>query len=168
MSETQLLAESSLDIGNLIEQDGTKKAEYLSYRVCNCTVREAVQLSKITERTLRYWREKDEHFAYVDGEGLTEYRKKFANEMLDMEFTKNFRMVMKKDLEVLLKSLTNESAMTDREQNYLLKMRSHYSPQNLAAIKQLLGGGSLQEPFDFTKLTLTLHRERESLEIRSE
>jgi hypothetical protein len=35
-------------------------------------------------------------------------------------------------------------------------------------IKQLVGGGTIDKPFDFTKLTLTIRKEKETLEIKSE
>ena len=161
MSETQEIATS------IITQENGKKARYLSYRVCNFSVRESAQLAKVTERAIRYWRENDENFAHIDGDGLTDLRKQMANQYLDMEFTRNFRLVLQKDFEVLFKAVTGE-LLTDQEDNYLGKLRSHYSPQNLAAIKQLLGGGTLDQPFDFTKLTLTIRREREMLEIKGE
>ena len=161
--ETQEIASS------IIPYESGKKALYLSYRVCNCSIRESTQLAKVTERAVRYWRENDENFARIDGEGLTVLRKQMANEYIDMEFTKNFRLLLQKDFEVLFKSITlGDDALTDKEHNYLLKMRSHYSPQNLAAIKQLLSGGTMEQPFDFTRLTLTLRKERETLEVKVE
>lgn len=169
MSDVAELAESTIDVGNLMAQDGTKKAEYLSYRVCNCTIRESTKLAKVTERMVRYWRANDQQFAYIDGEGLTNYRQKFANNLIDMEFTKNFRLILQKDFAILYKSLIHgDESLSDKEHQYLLKIRSHYSPQNLAAIKQLLAGGTIQEPFDFTKTVLTIRRDRQELEIRSE
>lgn len=163
MSDTEEIASS------IIPYESGKKARYLSYRVCNFSIRESTQLAKVTERAVRYWRETDESFAHIDGDGLTTLRKQMANEYLDIEFTRNFRLVLQKDFEVLFKVVTEgDEKLTDREHAYLAKLRNHYSPQNLAAIKQLLGGGTLEQPFDFTKLTLTIRREREELEIKSE
>ena len=147
-------------------EDG-KKSTYLSYRVAGFTVTEAVKLAKVHHKSVMRWRVDDLQFRHLDTEGMTEFRKKLSNHYLDIEFTRNFRLVLQKDFEILYKSVTGV-VLAEQDQEYLLKLRNHYTPQHLAMIKQLLGGGSVSEPFDFTKLTLTIRRERETMEIRTE
>jgi len=148
--------------------EDSKKSKYLSYRLMNFTIRESLDLAKVTWRSLHTWRQTDAQFAVMDGEGLTERRKQLAAEYLNIEFNRNFRMVLEKDFRVLFKTLTSPEAMTKNDQEYLLKLRSHYTPQHLGIIKQLLDGGDVDKPFDFTKLTMTLRTERvQQLEIRS-
>lgn len=161
MSETEEIASSIIPF-----EDG-KKAAYLVKRICNFSIRESCKLAKVHERTVRKWREEDANFLRMDTEGLTELRKQLSTEYLDMEFTRNFHLVLQKDFEVLYKTVCG-TTLTDQEQNYLIKLRSHYTPQSLAMVKQLLGGGGLEQPFDFTKLTLTIRREREQIDIRAE
>lgn len=147
--------------------DDNKKSKYLSYRVSGFSVMEAAQLAGCHLKSVRRWRLADEQFSKIDLEGVNELRKQLSSEYLDLEFTRNFRLVLQKDFEVLYKSVRNID-LNEQEHSYLLKLRSHYTPQHLAMIKQILSGGNIQEPFDFTKLTLTIRREREEITIKTE
>lgn len=138
--------------------DDSKKAVYLSYRISNFSVRESCKLTDVSMRQVHRWRAADDDFAHIDGDGLTELRKSMANEYLDMQFTRNFRMVMEKDFRVLYKDATGDE-LSAVDVSYLHKIRQHYTPQSLAMVKQLLNGGTVQEPFDYTKLTLEIQRE---------
>lgn len=145
--------------------DDGKKADYLSYRVTNFSMRESCQLGGVSEKQVRRWREASPEFKHLDTDGLTELRKQFAAEYLDMQFTRNFQLVLQKDFRVLFKDATSQK-MTKEEVDYMLKIRQHYTPQSLAMVKQLLGGGTVAEPFDFTRLTMTIKREQ--IEITGE
>jgi len=138
----------------------SKRADYLSKRICNFSVREACQLADVAEKSVRRWREADPHFLYLDTEGMTALRKRLSTELLDMQFTRNFHLVLQKDFKVLYRDATEPDKMTEKDTEYLNKIRQHYTPQSLAMIKQLLGGGSVEKPFDFTKLTMTIKREQ--------
>lgn len=168
-SETRAIAESILPVLS----DDSKKGLYLSYRVANFTVSESVQLSKIHMKTVRRWREADEQFRYLDMEGITELRKAMANQFIDMQFTRNFHLVLQKDFRILYKDamadqVTTNPQLTEQEQTYLKGIRQHYTPQSLAMVKQLLAGGTVEEPFNFTKVTMTIRRQTEQVEITQE
>ncbi len=162
-SETAEMAASMLH-----RLDGeSKKGVYLSFRVTNFSIRESIQLTKVDERTVRRWREDDESFAFMDGEGLTDLRKQFANEYLDMQFTRNFQLVLQKDFKVLYQDAVAPGTLTTGEERYLEKIRQHYTPQSLAMVKQMLAGGDIEKPFDFTALSMKIQLERvtEKIEI---
>jgi len=167
-TETDSIAKSFLP---MLVDDGfgdtttAKRAEYLSKRICNFSVRESCQLAKVAEKTVRRWRDADPDFLRLDTEGMTDLRKNFATEYVDMQFTRNFHLVLQKDFKVLYKDATN-GGLTEAEEKYLEKIRAHYTPQSLAMVKQLLGGGTTDQPFDFTRLTMTIKREQ--IEIREE
>jgi len=158
MSDSEEMAHSLLP---LLEHDGGdgKRAEYLSKRVCNFSMREACELAHVSEKSVHRWREADPQFNYLDTEGMTELRKKLSTEYIDMEFTRNFHLVLQKDFRILYKDAIG-LVLTKDENEYLNKIRQHYSPQSLAMIKQLLGGGTTKEPFDFTRLVMTIKREQ--------
>ena len=162
MSETEEMASSIVPF-----MHDEKKASYITKRVCNFSVREACQLAKVSEKSVRRWREADPRFNHLDTEGLTELRKTFASEFIDMQFTRNFHLVLEKDFKILYKDATDVT-LTDEESNYLIKMRSHYTPQALAVVKQLLSGGTIAEPFNFTKTVMTIRREKQEIEFRVE
>ena len=163
MPETEEMAISTLPFFH----DG-KKSEYLAKRICNFSMREACQLAEVSEKSVRRWREADPTFNQLDTEGMTDLRKKFANEFVDLEFTRNFHLVLQKDFKILYKDATDSKNLTEDDKEYLLKIRQHYTPQALAMVKQILGGGDPKQPFDFTKLTMTIKREREQIEITQE
>lgn len=160
-SETTTIAKAALP---LFGDDG-KKADYLSYRVSYFSFRESCELGKVSEKQVRRWRATDEQFNHLDTEGLTELRKQFSNEYLEMQYTRNFQLVLQKDFKILYKDATDVQ-LTDVETKYLEKIRQHYTPQSLGIVKQLLSGGSTAEPFNFTELTMTIKREQ--IEIRGE
>lgn len=142
-----------------------KKGLYLSYIVANFSIREAAKLAKISERAIRYWREQDPEFAKVEHEGLTALRKQLAIEFTDMEFSRNFRLVLAKDFNILWKDAT--ATLSEEEEKYLREIRKYYTPQQLAMIKQLVGGGDgAKEAFDFTKTVLTIRLEKEQGTVR--
>ncbi len=159
MSDTEEMALSLLP---KLEGDGfdSKRADYLSKRVCNFSVRESCQLANVSEKSVRRWRDADPEFLKLDTDGMTELRKKLSAQYIDMEFTRNFHLVLQKDFKILYKDAVDNEHLTEDEKGYLLKIRQHYTPQSLAMVKQLLGGGTIEEPFSFTKLTMTLKREQ--------
>lgn len=169
-TETDSIAKSFLP---MIAGDGfgdtteAKRADYLSKRVCSFSVRESCQLAKVAEKTVRRWRDADPDFLHLDTEGMTELRKKFATQYVDMQFTRNFHLVLQKDFRVLYKDAT-VGGLTESEGKYLEKIRAHYTPQSLAMVKQLLGGGNIKEPFDFTKFVMKTTIERQQIEITQE
>ena len=57
--------------------------------------------------------------------------------------------------------------LTEKEQQYLLVIRKFYTPQQLAMVKQLIGGsGDRGEPFDFTKTVLEIRLSKEERIVR--
>ena len=148
--------------------DDTNKAKYLSYRLNYFSVLESCHLCGFHIKTIHRWRDADPIFRKLDVEDMGGLRKQLSAQFLDMEYTRNFRLLLAKDFKVILKSLDDKLMLSKDENDYLLRLRGHYSPQNLAMIKQLVGGGTIDKPFDFTKLTLTIRKEKETLEIKSE
>jgi len=140
--------------------DGTKKAKYLSYLISNFSVMESCKLAKVHYTTILNWRKIDPQFVEVEN-SIPKLRKDLANNLVDIEFTRNFRLILAKDFEILFKDAQG-LALTDKEQQYLLTIRKFYTPQQFAMIKQLVGGnGKSEEAFDFTRTVLTLRIEKE-------
>jgi hypothetical protein len=142
----------------------TKKAEYLAYRIASFSKREACKLANVNPLTIKRWVESDPQFAAIEVTGLTALRQKFGNEYLNMEFTRNFHLVLQQDFKVLFKAV-RDKPMTPDETDYLKKIRPYYTPQHLAIIKQLAGEVEKDKQFDFTQLTLTIRREKEEMTI---
>jgi len=147
--------------------EDSKKSKYLSYRVCGFTLREARDLVKITETSIRRWRKEDAEFAKLDTTGLNQLKEQLSAKYLNIEFTRNFHLVLQKDLKVLIKSLQAPTTLSPQENQYLLKLRAFYTPQQFAMIQQLVGE-TTGEGFDFTKLIFEIRREREEIKITQE
>lgn len=147
--------------------EDSKKSRYLSYRVCGFTLREARDLAGVTETSIRRWRNSDPEFAKLDTTGLSELKEQLSAKYLNIEFTRNFHLVLQKDLKVLIKSLQAPEMLSTNENQYLLKLRAFYTPQQFAMIQQLVGEAT-GEGFDFTKLVFQIRREREEITISEE
>jgi len=144
--------------------EDSRRGKYLSYRACGFTIREAVSLTGITERTLRRWREADPEFRKMDLEMVTDLRARLGDHYIAHEYRRNMRLVLDKDFEVFKRSVEGEE-LTDKEQSYLIKARSFYTPQQLQIIREILGESD-QKDFDWTEYVMRLRsREGDTVEI---
>ena len=142
--------------------DGGKKAKYLSYLVAGFSTREATKLAKVEYHSIKRWRRDDPNFADIETRSTTEIRKQLSDQLVDIEFTRNFRLIMAKDFEVLYKDATG-ATLTEKDYQYLLTIRKFYTPQQFAMIRQLVSSsnGDDEEAFNFTKTVLTIRLEKE-------
>jgi len=133
---------------------------YLGFRACGFSVREACRLAGIGESTVRRWRLEDATFAYYDSPaGYKELTEQFSYRYLELEFLKNYCLVLKKDFDVLAKSIQAPQELTKHEEQYLIKLRSHYTPEQMAVIKRMVEAGEHGE-VSFTQLILQLGSEQ--------
>lgn len=146
--------------------DGGKRARYLSYLVAGFSTMEAVKLAKIHLKSVTRWRESDPQFVDIETKATGEFREQLSNQLIDIEFTRNFRLILAKDFQILFKDATGV-LLTEKEQQYLMVIRKYYTPQQFAMIKQIVGGdGKSTEAFDFTKTVLTIRLEKEQGSIK--
>lgn len=151
------------------------RSRYLGLRASGFTVREALALIGKAKSSLSLWRH-NQTFVNLEN-SVPELRKTLALEYASLEFLRNYRLVLEKDYRVIRGSLAKRTAldkdgsvktlpMDSRDFQYLLKMRAHYTPQQLQAIEQLFGGSSGKE-FNWTDFVLTLSRTREEVKIET-
>ena len=160
MSEVENIAQNLLPL----PQD-SNKYKYLVHRISGLSMREACELVGCTDKHVHNWR-RDEEFRKLDGLGMTELRQQLSDQYTNIEFTRNFHLVLQKDFDVLLKSVNGE--LTKEEEKYLLKLRAYYTPQHLLAMKQLVGEVAKDDGFDFTKEVFAMRLTRESIEVHTE
>ena len=152
------------------------RSRYLGLRASGFTIREALGLIGKAKSTLSFWRH-DEQFMRLE-ESLPELRKTLAIEYAGLEFLRNYRLVLEKDFRVLKGSLTRRTATTtegktytvsqdSQDFQYLLKMRAHYTPQQLQAIEQLFGTGDSGKEFNWADYVLTLSHTKEEIKIET-
>ena len=121
------------------------RAKYLGWMCSGFSDEEALYVLGLNRTWLELMRE-DSKFTDLE-ERIPELRKVLSQEYTEMDFYRNFRMVLEKDHRVLRTSLGMEMVededtgemvpeqLTSFDQQYLLKMRGAYTPQQL----QLLG-----------------------------
>ena len=165
IDEAESIAEVSLP--GFIQEDG-RKARYLKYRISGFTIRESTNLAGISESIVRHWREHDPEFREIDTtDKVKDLREKLGSQYLAIEFTRNFHLAMQKDFLVLYRSIKEPDKLSSGEQQYLLKLRNFYTPQQLVLMKQLIGEANA-DGFDFTRLVFEIKREREEITVTGE
>ena len=127
------------------------RARYLGYLACGFSVEEALYMIGMKMVWLEEQR-LDETFNTFELK-IPEIRKELSKEYIELDFFRNFRMVLEKDYRVLKHSLElqEDESMIPQEHQYLLKMRSAYTPQQLQIIEQIMkgtGGGD----FNFARM----------------
>lgn len=146
--------------------DGDKKAAYLGYLVAGFSRVESKRLAGIHDKTLTRWTHGDPAFVEFINK-LPDVRKELSNQLLDIEFTRNFRLVLSKDFKILYKDAVGK-ALTDQESNYLQVIRKFYTPQHLVILRQLLAGGEEgEQAFDWTKAVLEIRLSKETMSVRN-
>ena len=154
------------------------RARYLGLRASGFKIREALKLLDKAKPTLSFWR-LDPEFVNLESR-LPEFKHELAIEYANLEFLRNYRLVMEKDFRVIRESLetvnnlegkTVPKPMSNQDYQYLLKLRTHYTPQQLQIIETIMNPNKVAagtpSDFDFTKLVLTMQRSKETLEIKT-
>ena len=118
------------------------KQEYLALRACGYSVREALVEVKVSQRTIERWRKDDALFAHYDSIGLAELRRVLGNKVILVEFTRNYHKILKKDLDVLNKTLDQ---LTEVERQYLNRRTAHYSPEQLERLQRIAKTGQVSD-----------------------
>lgn len=130
-----------------------KKAKFLAMRASGFAVREALNLCDSAKSTLSGWR-KIPKFVEIE-DNLPDLRQQIRMEYTSSMFFRNYVMVQNKDFQILERSLQTDeveisesngkvkkrriaASLTRQENDYLLKLRSHYTPQQLEALNVLL------------------------------
>lgn len=151
--------EESIAISILPYPYDDKRARYLGLRASGFTVREACRFMGIHNSNVSLWRD-DPKFKQIEDD-LPEYRDKLSRDYLNLEFTRNFRYVLKKDYEVLKKSVDDPENLSKFDKDYLIKLRTQYTPQQFQILEALAGNqAAAGGEFNFTKLVTEIQREQ--------
>jgi len=114
------------------------RARYLGYLACGFNPEEALYMLGLKLEWLEEQRQDDSFSAFELK--VPEIRKELSKEYIELDFFRNFRMVLEKDYRVLYKALDEDALMTNAENQYLLKLRSAYTPQQLQIMEQVMKG----------------------------
>lgn len=154
------------------------RSRYLGLRASGFTIREALGLIGKAKSTLSLWRH-DETFLDLEQNRMPELRKTLALEYASLEFLRNYRLILEKDVRVIRGSLTRKvdhddegkpytKSQDSQDFQYLLKLRAHYTPQQLQTIEQLFGSGNGEnKEFNWQDLVLTMSKTKEELRVET-
>ena len=126
------------------------RAKYLGYLCCGFSDEEALYALGLNLHWLELMRQ-DDKFCELE-ERVPELRKELSREYTGLDFYRNFRMVLELDHRVMRKSLGMEQVedpdtgdmvtaeLTPFEQQYLIKLRGAYTPQQLQLLEAVATG----------------------------
>jgi len=121
------------------------RSKYLSYLACGFSDEEALFVLRLNYSWLDLMRQ-DSAFSNIEVR-IPEIRKELGREYAELDFLRNFRMVLEKDHRVLRKSLEMELDedgepidLSPYEHQYLLKLRGAYTPQQLQLLEAIVSG----------------------------
>jgi hypothetical protein len=113
-----------------------RMGDYLSFRACGFTIREACSLANITQGTVQHWRRTDKDFAKWEGEWLPHLQTNLAAIVTKAKWYRNLLWGMQLDGAVLKKAALNRGELTEFEQRYVVAARKQYDPQGLLALER--------------------------------
>lgn len=144
--------ETSIASSVIPYQRDDHRALFLGYRACGLSIREALHLIDRSAAWLSGQRH-DPEFVELE-QRIPEFRDTLRREYAEIDFYRNFRLVMEKDHRILLRALgmkdggdgkmvKDDEPLTKAEHEYLLKMRTQYSPNQLQILEAITkdGGG---------------------------
>ena len=126
------------------------RAKYLGWLCSGFSDEEALYVLGMNLSWLELMRQ-DSKFTDLE-ERIPELRKELSKEYTEIDFYRNFRMVLEKDHRILRKALEMELVedeetgemvpveLTAYDQQYLLKLRSAYTPQQLQLLEAVVSG----------------------------
>ncbi|KKK64858.1 hypothetical protein LCGC14_2979970 [marine sediment metagenome] len=131
-----------------------EKAKYLGYLSSGLSVREALHMIDRSKTWLSLAR-RDSVFKDLERR-VPEFRKELSKEYVELEFFRNFRLLLEKDHRVLKAALFPDKdaegkviPMSMQDHNYLLKLRSQYTPQQLQILEAIVSGSG--DGFNFAR-----------------
>ncbi len=116
--------------------DNPRMGDYLSYRACGFSVREACSLAEITPRSVYHWRRNNEKFAKWEGDYLPHLQTNLAAIVTKAQWYRNLLWGMYLDGKVLKKAALSRGELTEAEWKYLPTARKQYDPQGLLALER--------------------------------
>jgi len=124
------------------------RARYMGFLACGFNPEESLYMLGLKVDWLEEQRQ-DPSFNTFELK-VPEIRKELSKEYIELDFFRNFRMVLEKDYRTLRRALDMDGIMTGQDHQYLLKMRSAYTPQQLQILEQVMKGVG-EDGFNFAR-----------------
>ena len=139
----EVLAESDQDFAAVASRlpslfGISEKATFLCFRSLGLNVREVLAIMGLEPDYIEYWRNTDSLFIEWEAKHLRQLQNTLSVDLVKLGFTRNMSMFVAKDAYMIRKSLTDFDTLTKREYDYLMKIRAHYTPNDLLALEKAL------------------------------
>lgn len=119
--------------------DRWEKTDYLSYRACGFSVREAAAMVGIGQRVIMHWRRDDPDFRQWEGERLPELQGRIADTLLRNQFMRNMHLVFSIDHDQLKKAkFLGLKNMDEVDRDWASDAAKRYKSQDLAMLLKAL------------------------------
>lgn len=151
------------------DRTSERKAEYLGLRYSGYSVREACEITGITQMTVMRWRDPDKEWydpTFVELEiGATgDNRKKVRAEVVQLLYIRNWHLLMRYDQRVIRKVLgleTDEDGFiqqpTKEDRAYLKIIRGQYNAAQMQVIEALAADNNAND-FDISEFLLHMKK----------
>ncbi len=128
------------------------RAKYFGYLACGFTTEEALYMLGLKLSWLEEQRQSSDFSSFELR--VPEIRKELSREYIELDFFRNFMLVLEKDYRVLKQALEADiegtGVIPQQAHQYLLKLRSAYTPQQLQILEQAMRGVG-EAGFNFAK-----------------
>lgn len=121
------------------------KATYLAYRSLGLKPSQALQAMEYSEDLLEQWKQDDPDFLVWESVYITRLQNTLSTDIVTLGFMRNMAMLTAMDSVIIRKSMISTDLLTKVERDYLLKIRSHYTPSDLLALEKVLHPGLHQD-----------------------
>lgn len=125
--------------------DSITKTDYLGYRACGFSIREAASLVGVGQRLVMRWRKSDPVFRRWEEEGLQDLQGRVSEIIIRNQFLRNFHLVMRADGIALKKQNFDQANMSKEERDWASEAAKRYKAQDFALMLKALApdqGGS--------------------------
>lgn len=124
--------------------DTWAKTDYLSYRACGFSIREAGLLAGVGQKTIQAWRRTDKDFLSWEGERLGELQHRIGDTVLRAQFMRCMHLTMKIDGDALKqlafgsKNMTDTKSISEDVKEWAKDAAKRYKSQDLAMMLKVL------------------------------
>lgn len=115
-----------------------KKVSYLAYRSCGFTVGQSCELAGVTKTSVQRWRKEDDVFKRWEDEELPNLQANVGPDILKFEFMRNMRMLLKTDMLLIAKGMSNLEGMSAREYEIFKGLRRFYTANELLSLEKVM------------------------------
>jgi len=130
--------------------DNENKRAYLTLRVCGFGRKEARDKTEIELKTVKNWIAGDEAFAAIEKMTVMDIGDKFRKDVVVNGWVRNYWLMLERDARLIKKSESDKPMdyLSDREHEYLMKIRPMYTPAAMKIMTELFQETSHAESWE--------------------